>query len=147
MREQRNTLWCSLEKSGKPSSRFLRTLWTVAGTLSLVLGVIGIFLPLLPSTPFFLLSAACYFKGSKRMHEWLLSNKWLGDYIKSYREGRGVPLKIKAASVSALWITIGYSAIYVVNNLVVRVILVFIAVGVTTHIVLLPRLREVKGNS
>ena len=132
-----------MTKDPKDSQRFSRALWTVAGTFFLALGVIGIFLPLLPTTPFLLLSAACYFKGSKRMHDWLLSNKVFGSYIRSYREGKGVPTKVKAISLVALWATIGSSVVFAVSILVVRVILIMIAIGVTIHIVRLPTLRKI----
>ncbi len=111
------------------------------GTFFLALGIIGVFLPLLPTTPFLLMSAACYFKGSKRMHDWLLNNRWFGEYIRNYREGRGIPAKTKMVSILALWITIGYSAFFVVQIPIVRIILLLIALGVTMHIILLPTLR------
>ena len=66
-----------------------------SGTFFLVLGIIGIFIPLLPTTPFLLLAAACYIRGSKKFYYWLIKNKWFGKYIKNYQEGRGVPLKVK----------------------------------------------------
>ena len=129
-------------KVDKTPTRLIRSLWVAAGTFSLALGIIGIFLPLLPTTPFLLLSAACYFKGSKRMHEWLLDNRWFGHYIRSYREGKGVPPRVKILSISSLWVTIGYSAIFAVNIAIIRIILALIAIGVTIHILSLPTLRR-----
>jgi len=117
-------------------------LWIITGTFFLALGIIGIFLPLLPTTPFLLLSAACYFKGSKKMHDWLLNNRWFGSYIRNYHEGKGVSAKVKAITITALWITIGYSTMFAVNILIIRIILVLIAVGVTIHLVRLPTLRK-----
>jgi len=111
-----------------------RRLLIIAGTLFTGLGVIGIFLPLLPTTPFLLLAAACYARSSKKFHNWLLSNKWLGNYIRDYERGKGVPPKVKAFSISLLWATIISSAIFVVHILLVRLILILIAVGVTIHI-------------
>ncbi|MFX1466888.1 MAG: YbaN family protein, partial [Promethearchaeota archaeon] len=81
----------------------------VTGTLSLALGIIGIFIPLLPTTPFLLLAAYCYARSSKKLYNWLMSNKWFGSYIRNYYEGNGIPLKAKLLSVSFLWITIGFS--------------------------------------
>ncbi|MBS4538796.1 DUF454 family protein [Clostridium sp. D2Q-11] len=65
------------------------------GTLSVILGVIGIFLLLLPTTPFLLLAAACYIRGSKKFYNWLISNRFFGKYIKNYSEGKGIALKTK----------------------------------------------------
>ncbi len=106
----------------------------IIGTLALVLGVIGIFLPLLPTTPFLLLAAACYFKASPRLYGWLINNKYLGTYIKNYREGKGIPLKTKILAISVLWITITLSAINI-GSLQVRVFLAVIAICVTVHLV------------
>jgi len=100
----------------------------------MALGIAGVFLPLLPTTPFLLLAAACYLKSSERLYNWLINNKWLGNYIENYREGRGVPLKVKVVSIALLWTTIGYSIAAVVHSVLVRVILILIAVGVTIHI-------------
>jgi uncharacterized membrane protein YbaN (DUF454 family) len=97
-------------------------------------GVLGIFLPLLPTTPFFLLAAACYARSSRRFYSWFLDNKWFGTYIRDYREGRGVPMKVKALIVSLLWIAIGSSAVFAVHIALVRIILVLIAIAVTVHI-------------
>lgn len=116
-------------------SRLIRRVWIIAGTLFMGLGTIGIFLPLLPTTPFLLLAAACYARGSKRFYNWLLNNRWFGDYIRNYREKKGIPLKIKILSVSFLWATIGYSTVFVIDIPLVRVILVLIAIAVTIHII------------
>ena len=114
-------------------SRFLRTILIVAGTAFLMLGMIGIVLPILPTTPFLLLAAACYARSSKRFYNWLLSNKVFGQYIRNYREGKGIPLKVKILSISILWVFIAIS-IYLIDNILVRIILILIAVGVTIHI-------------
>jgi len=106
----------------------------IAGTCFVGLGIVGIFLPLLPTTPFLLLAAACYARSSERFYNWLLNNRWFGRYIKNYLEGKGLPLKVKVLSLCLLWITIGYSVVFVVHTLVVRIILIVIAVGVTIHI-------------
>lgn len=116
------------------SNRVIRGLWIAGGSFFLILGFIGIFLPLLPTIPFLVLAAACYFRGSERMHKWLISSKWLGSYIKNYQEGKGIPPKAKILSISLLWITIGYSAVFLIHILIVRLIFILIAIGVTTHI-------------
>lgn len=122
----------------------LRSLLIVSGTVCVGLGMLGIFLPLLPTTPFLLLAAACYIRSSEKFYRWLIANRWFGRYIRNYREGRGVPLSTKVMAISLLWITIGYSAGFVVDILAVRILLILIAVGVTAHMVLLKTYRREK---
>ena len=112
-----------------------------AGTFFLGLGIVGIFLPLLPTTPFLLLAAACYARSSKRFYNFLLNNKWFGNYIKNYRERKGIPLKIKILSISFLWIVIGYAVIFVVHILLGKIVIILIAVGVTMHILSIQTLK------
>ncbi|MDQ1281156.1 MAG: uncharacterized protein QG670_2420 [Thermoproteota archaeon] len=119
-----------------------RGLYFVFGTFFLILGSVGVFLPILPTTPLLLLSAACYYKSSKRMHFWMLNNRWFGKYLKNYTEGKGISLKVKLFTLSLLWILIIYSAVFVVNSLIVQVVLVSIAIGVTIHLIKLPTLKE-----
>ena len=116
------------------TGRLGRLAMILAGSVFLALGIIGIFLPLLPTTPFLLLAAACYFRSSKRFYNWLINNKLLGNYIRNYRNGNGVPLNVKIFTISLLWITIGYSALFAVDALFVRIILILIAIGVTIHV-------------
>ena len=112
----------------------IKGILVVSGTFFLVLGIIGIFIPLLPTTPFLLLAAACYIRGSKKFYNWLIKNRWLGEYIKNYQEGKGIPLNIKIISIMFLWITIIFSIIMIVSNIFIRIILIIIAIGVTIHI-------------
>ena len=124
------------------SNRFFRYLLISTGTIFLGFGIIGIFLPILPTTPFLLLAAACYARSSKRFYDWLMNNKWFGTYIKNYREGRGVPLKFKIFTISLLWITILVSVFFVINNYWVKIILILIAIGVTIHILTIKTYKQ-----
>jgi len=126
----------------KNSSGMINRLWVGLGTFFVALGTIGIFLPLLPTTPFLLLAAGCYAGGSKKFYNWFLNNRWFGEYIRNYREKKGIPLKIKILSISFLWATIGYSIVFLVDILLIRVILAFIAIAVTIHIIRLRTLRQ-----
>ena len=69
----------------------MKTLYIVLGSISLALGILGIFLPLLPTTPFLLLTAALYFKGSPRLYNWLLNHRHFGPYIRNFRENKAMP--------------------------------------------------------
>ena len=126
-------------------SRVARVLLMGLGHFSVGLGVIGIFLPLLPTTPFLLLAAWCYSKSSERFHTWLLNNKWFGEYIRNYLSGRGIPLKTKLYALSLLWGTILLSAFFFLESMVVRAILFVIAGVVSWHILSIKTLvRDVK---
>ena len=114
----------------------------ILGTFFLVLGIIGIFIPLLPTTPFLLLTAACYIRGSKTFYNKLIKNRWLGKYIKNYQEGKGIPLTLKIISIIFLWITIIFSTVIIVTNIFIRIILIIIAIGVTTHILTIKNLEK-----
>ena len=117
------------------SNKFFRYLLIIAGTIFLVFGIIGIFLPILPTTPFLLLAAACYARSSQRFYNWLMNNKWFGNYIKNYRERRGVPLKFKIFTIFLLWLTILISIYFVIKNFLIEIILILVAIGVTIHII------------
>jgi len=123
------------------SHTIFRWLWIIAGSISLALGIIGIFLPLLPTTPFLLLTAACYARGSRRLHNWLLNNKLFGKYIRNYREGKGIPARSKVLALTLLWLTIGFSIFYVIPILIVQIILLAIAALVSIYIISLPTLK------
>ncbi len=116
-----------------------------AGTVCVCLGVAGIFLPLLPTTPFLLLAAACYAGSSKKFYGWLISNRWFGSYIKNYREGKGLTVTVKFLSVVTLWATIGYSTGFIVQSFIVRVVLISIAVAVTAHILSRPTFEKTRA--
>jgi len=114
------------------------------GTLSLIIGVIGILIPLLPTTPFLLLAAACYIRGSKKFYNWLIKNRWLGEYIKNYQDDRGIPFNVKIITVIILWSTIITSSILFVSNLIIKIILFIIAISVTIHIIRIKTLVKKK---
>jgi uncharacterized membrane protein YbaN (DUF454 family) len=123
--------------------RVIRALLIAAGTVSLALGTIGIFVPILPTTPFLLLAAACYMRSSERLHKWLLGNRWFGEYIRNYQAGRGIPLKTKVVAMAALWAAILYSTFFVVDEvLVAQIVLLAVAAGVSVHLFRLPTLKK-----
>lgn len=90
----------------KEMNKFVKALFFISGMICLILGIIGIILPILPTTPFLLFAVACFLRSSKRFYKWLLNSRILGSYIRNYREGRVMPRKIKAFTISMLWITI-----------------------------------------
>ena len=86
-----------------------RAILVAAGSVSLGLAVLGIFLPLLPTTPFLLLASACYVRSSERLHRRLMGNRVLGGYIRNFQERRGIPLRAKVTTVALLWLPLAYS--------------------------------------
>jgi len=117
----------------KPSS-VRRWLLMVSGVIAVVLGVIGVFVPLLPTTPFLLLAAACFMRSSERLYTWLIHHRWFGSYIRNYLEHRAVALRAKVVALALLWIVIGCSAVVVVGAWWLRLVLVVVAVAVTIHL-------------
>jgi len=123
-------------------ARVVRLLLLVAGTLFLGLGIAGVVLPLLPTTPFLLLATACYLRSSPRFYNWLMGTRWLGGYVRNYLEGKGIPLAAKLFSIGLLWITIACSAVLLVEMPAIRVVLGVIAAGVTAHILCIKTLKR-----
>jgi len=131
----------SLGKMGA-RNRIKKTFYFIFGTVFLVLGGVGVLLPILPTTPFLLLSAACYYRSSERMHNWMFTNKWFGTYLKNYAEGKGISKQAKIFTISALWILISYSVFFAVDNPLAQLALILIAIGVTIHLVKIPTFVE-----
>lgn len=121
----------------------VKTLFVVLGALSLLLGLVGIFVPLLPTTPFLLLAAALWVRSSPRLYAWLLAHRRLGPYIRNFRENRAIPLRAKIYSVTLLWATLLYCIFFVVEEWWwAQLALLAVAVGVTWHILSFATLRK-----
>ena len=120
-------------------NKALRLLLLVIGWLSVVLGVIGIFLPVLPTTPFLLLAAACFARTSPKFYNWLVGHPRLGKYIVYYLEGKGLPLKAKVYTITLIAISMGITS-YLVPVLAVKVLLPLVGVLVALYIVRQPTL-------
>ena len=106
----------------------------IVGIVSLCLGIVGIFIPLLPTTPFLLLSAASFTRSSEKMYLWLMEHPWFGKYIREFQENKSIPLSTKVFSIGMLWITILLSVIFAVKSIYFRAALIVIAVLVSVHI-------------
>lgn len=118
--------------------------WTLmfAGTVFVGIGILGIFLPLLPTTVFFLIAAWCYARSSRRLYDWLHHNRYFGSYLKSYRQGKGITLSAKIVTIVVLWAGILYS-IFVTDGTIIRLLLLAIAAGVTIHVAVIPTHHDV----
>lgn len=113
-----------------------RYLYFISGVLLVTIGVIGIFLPILPTTIFLILASACFIKSSPKANEWLRNHKILGMYIKNYQDKSGLTIKSKIFNITLLWIMISTSAIFFTELWYIRLVLFLIAVGVTIHLLM-----------
>ena len=118
-----------------------RTLLLVGGSFSLLLAVIGAILPVMPTTPFLLLSAYCYARSSVRCHTWLTTNRLFGRYFTYVAQGRRLSLPIKTALIASCWLTASVSALLLAPNLTVRIASLSIAAAMSAYIALQGRRR------
>jgi len=122
------------------SSKVVRVLLLIIGSISIILGVVGIFLPVLPTTPFLLLAAACYVRSSHNFYTWLVSHPVLSKYILAYLDGKGIPRKAKCYTLATIWPTMGISSA-IVPLWQVRILLLCIGLGVSIYIWRYPELE------
>ena len=121
----------------------MRIFLIIVGSVSLVLGIVGIFVPMLPTTPFLLLSAAAWVKASPNLYAWLINHRIFGEYIRNYREHRAIPLRAKIISVSLVWLTIGYCIFAVVDEWWwAQVLMALLATAISWHILSFKTLKK-----
>lgn len=114
---------------------------TLLGIISLSLGIVGAFLPVLPTTPFLLLASALFLHSNRRLYDWLLNHPRMGVYISNFVKHRSIPLRVKIISITTLWITLLYCAIFVASHWALSSLFIAIAIGVTIHILSYKTLR------
>lgn len=119
-------------------SRIVKAFLVGVGFLFVGLGVLGVLLPVLPTTPFLLLAAACFAHSSERFYVWLLTNRVFGSYIRDWRENRGLSLPVKLWVIFVLAVTMGISVVFFVPIVAVKVLLVLIGLGISAYIWRLP---------
>ena len=111
------------------SSPLKRALWLCLGVLFLSLGMIGVLLPGLPTTPFMLLAAACFARSSKRFYSWLLNNPLFGEKVRRYRAGHGIPQRVKLFAVSLVSLFVGYAALFGIPSELLGLRIAVVSVG------------------
>jgi uncharacterized membrane protein YbaN (DUF454 family) len=128
---------------GSVPERLRKGIWFGFGTLFLAIGIVGILIPLLPTTPFLLLAAGCYAKGSPRFYQKLMTSPLLGGYIRAYKEGSALTWRWRLASIAFLWASISITILIFVDDWPIRAILIVIAIFVTIHLATVGRKRRV----
>jgi uncharacterized protein len=122
----------------------VRAFYNVAGTFFVFLGVLGIVLPLLPTTIFLILASGCYLRGSPRLYRMLMEHRHLGPYIRNVKEGRGMPLRAKVVTLVVLWASLAFS-IHRLEAAPLILLLFGIGAAVTTFIVRLGTVTAAAG--
>ena len=124
--------------------RGLRLLLIAAGWVCTALGVLGIFLPLLPTVPLLLLAAGCFARGSERCYRWLLDHRHLGPMVRGYLDGQGIPRRARWTAIGLVWLTIPLTV--AVANIPdwIKILLVGIGVGITAYLLHLPLARDTR---
>ena len=112
----------------------MKFILTIFGLISLGLGIMGIFLPVLPTTPFLLLAAALFLRSDRRLYDWLLNHPKLGNYIRNFIEYKAIPLHVKILSIALIWITLTFCAVSVVEHWALRAMFLLLAAAITIHI-------------
>lgn len=118
-----------------------RVLYFISGILLVIIGIIGIFLPLLPTTIFLILASGCFVKVSPKANEWLYNHKILGVYLKNYRDKSGLTVKAKMINILLLWLMISISVYFFTEEFLLRLLLLAIAIGVTIHLLMVKTKR------
>ena len=118
-------------------SPVLKYFYLFSGFILVAIGVVGIFLPLLPTTIFLILASICFLKSSPKANEWLRNHKVLGGYIDNYQNKTGLTSNAKIANIITIWISISLSVFLLTEELYIRILLLAIAIGVTIHLVMI----------
>ncbi|MCU0768519.1 MAG: YbaN family protein [Burkholderiaceae bacterium] len=116
----------------------MRGLFMVLGSLALALGVLGIFLPLLPTTPFVLLAAACYARGSRRFHAWLLAQRTFGPIVHEWEQHRSIPYRTKLTAIALMSLTLAISIVFFVQPRWLQAALAALGLGLAVWMYRLP---------
>lgn len=122
----------------------LRWVFLIGGFVLLGIGILGMFLPLLPTTIFFILAAWCFARSSERFHRWLHNNRIFGRYLSNYRTKGGMTIGSKIFSIAFLLAGISVSVLFLTDNLYIRILLGAIAAGVTWHLVAIKTIEAEK---
>lgn len=114
----------------------IKKIYIILAYFCIGLGITGIFIPILPTTPFLLAAIYLYMRSSKSGVKMILRNKYLSPYVASYFSKNGIPLRILLRTLILLWLTLGVSCFFVRDNLYLEILLLTVGIGVTVHLFL-----------
>jgi len=114
--------------TGRVGEKTQKLFYNIMGTVSLAFAFIGVILPIIPTTPFVLLSAACYYRGSKRLHRWLSRNEIFGPIIRDFEEHGGMRKATKIKALTIMWTAVLASALLILDTLTMQALVVLVAV-------------------
>ncbi len=135
---QRNSQNSATKEEFRPHhNRMIRWVLIISGVVLVGIGILGMFLPLLPTTIFFILAAWCFARSSEKFHVWMHTNRLFGKYLSNYSSGQGMTLKSKIFSIAFLWTGILVSGLFLTQNLYIRILLMLIVIGVTWHLIVI----------
>jgi uncharacterized membrane protein YbaN (DUF454 family) len=129
--------------SGVIASKSKRLVYVVVGTVSLALGLLGVVLPVIPTTPFILFSAWCYYRGSKRFHDWLVNHRYLGKIVAEYSGDEGMRKESKIKAIAFTWAAVLLTAAFILESSAMRALIILIGC-IGTFVILRLRTREEK---
>lgn len=119
-----------------------RIIYIILGSFFLILGAVGIFIPLLPTTPFWLLTCWFYLRSSDKLYNRAMSNRYFGSYVRNFLVDKAIPLRSKIISVSIMWLSAILTSLYLIEYLWVKLLLILISAGVTWHILSFPTKKK-----
>lgn len=119
-----------------------RIIYIVLGSLFLILGAIGVFVPVLPTTPFWLLTCWFYLRSSESLYNRAMSNRYFGSYIRNYMVDKAIPLRSKIISVSVMWLSAILTSLFLIEYVWVKILLILVSIAVTWHILSFPTKKQ-----
>jgi len=126
-------------------SKLSRFFWFCIGFIIMVIGIIGIVVPGLPTTPLMILASACFARSSQKLYDWIINNKMFGHHVKNYREGRGIPKRSKPIILSTLWFFVLFAVLIAIPDsapVISKISTLVLAVIGTIFIIMIPNLQN-----
>ena len=126
-------------------SKLSRFFWFCIGFIIMVIGIIGIVVPGLPTTPLMILASACFARSSQKFYDWIINNKMFGHHVKNYREGKGIPKRSKPIILSTLWFFVLFAVLIAIPDsapVISKISTLVLAVIGTIFIIMIPNLQN-----